>query len=155
MKLLTIASLVFITLTGGTQAIAETGITRQQVKAELAEAIRTGNILAPGDSGYKLNELYPDKYPAALKLDQTTRIQVKAELAEAVRTGAISSSQDDMSNSKRNEVRPDLYPPVDKGQAKTRAQVKAELVEAIRTGAVVTQGDSGVFLNELYPHRYR
>ena len=37
--------------------------TREQVKAELEEAIRTGDILAPGNSGRKLNELYPSRYP--------------------------------------------------------------------------------------------
>jgi len=33
------------------------------VKAELAEAIRTGDILAGGDQGQKLNELFPSQYP--------------------------------------------------------------------------------------------
>ena len=37
--------------------------TREQVKAELAEAQRTGDIIADGESGKKLNELYPSRYP--------------------------------------------------------------------------------------------
>ena len=39
--------------------------TREQVKAELAEAIRTGDILADVDSGgnRKMNEVYPQRYP--------------------------------------------------------------------------------------------
>ena len=39
-------------------------VTRAEVKAELAEAIRTGDIVAEGDSGKKLNELYPNRYRA-------------------------------------------------------------------------------------------
>ncbi len=43
---------------------APQGKTREQVKAELAEALRTGDIVAGGDSGMKLNELFPNRYPA-------------------------------------------------------------------------------------------
>jgi hypothetical protein len=35
------------------------------VKFELAEAIRTSDIIEPGESGMKLNELYPQRYAAA------------------------------------------------------------------------------------------
>ena len=45
-------------------ADASTPITRDQVKAELAEAVRTGDILAAGDTGLKMNELFPGSYPA-------------------------------------------------------------------------------------------
>lgn len=44
-------------------ASAEPGLTREQVKRELAEAIRTGDISPPGDSGLTLKQLYPDRYP--------------------------------------------------------------------------------------------
>lgn len=37
--------------------------TREQVKAELMEAIRTGNMPANDDSGRMLKDLYPDLYP--------------------------------------------------------------------------------------------
>ena len=40
--------------------------TREQVKAELAEAIRTGNILASGESGLKENQLNPQRYSRVL-----------------------------------------------------------------------------------------
>ena len=48
-------------LMAGTPAFA--GTTREQVKAELAEAIRTGDIMAGGESNLKLNEVYPNRYP--------------------------------------------------------------------------------------------
>jgi len=38
--------------------------TRDQVRAELREAQRTGDIVAGGESGQKLNELSPNRYPA-------------------------------------------------------------------------------------------
>ena len=62
--------------------------TREQVKAELAEAIRTGDIVHC-ESGHKLNELFPGQYPAKPAVQGKTREQVKAELAEAIRTGQL------------------------------------------------------------------
>ena len=38
------------------------GRTRGEVRAELAEAIRTGDIMASGDSGQTLREQYPARY---------------------------------------------------------------------------------------------
>ncbi len=58
--------------------------TREQVKAELAEAIRTGDI-EYGERGQKLNELFPGRYPAKPAVQGKTR----AELAEAIRTGQL------------------------------------------------------------------
>jgi hypothetical protein len=41
------------------------GRTRQQVRQELAEAIRTGDIISAGESGQTLREQYPQRYRAA------------------------------------------------------------------------------------------
>ena len=73
-------------------AQAQAGKTREQVRAELDEAIRTGDMIA-GESGLKLNELYPQRYPAVAVLPAKTREQVKAELAEAIRTGDMISGE--------------------------------------------------------------
>ncbi len=62
-------------------------VTREQVRVELAAAIRTGDILAGGDSGLKLNEMYPERYPSKQARAGLTREQVQAELTEAIRTG--------------------------------------------------------------------
>lgn len=62
--------------------------TREQVKAELADAIRTGDI-SYGETGQKLNELFPHQYPAKPAVQGKTREQVKAELAEAMRNGQL------------------------------------------------------------------
>lgn len=63
--------------------------TREQVKAELAEAIRTGDIVIDQESGKKANELFPGRYPAKPVAQGKTREQVKIELAEAIRTGQM------------------------------------------------------------------
>ena len=40
------------------------GPTRQQVQAELAEAIRTGDVYIGGETNLKANEAFPGSYPA-------------------------------------------------------------------------------------------
>jgi hypothetical protein len=61
-----LASVLF----AGTPAFAQ--VTREQVKAELAEAIRTGDIVGEPEQGLKLNQMYPNRYPAK---------QLRADLA--------------------------------------------------------------------------
>ena len=63
--------------------------TRQEVRAELAEAQRTGNMPANDESGCMLNEVNPSAYPPKQALPCKTREQVRAELEEARRTGNI------------------------------------------------------------------
>ena len=134
-------------------AHAQSEKTRDQVKAELADAIRKGDVVAPGDLGLKLNELYPNRYPHAAEVASQTRAQVKAELAEATRTGDIMAAGE--SGLKLNELFPERFPaPIIVATGKTRAQVKAELAEAIRTGDMVVAGESGLKLNEQFPQRY-
>ena len=89
------------------QAIAANDplVTREQVKAELAEAIRTGNIVT-GESSAKLNEQFPQLYPQQAATSSVTRAQVKAELAQAIKTGNIVEGE---SGVKLNEMYPDKY----------------------------------------------
>lgn len=145
-------ALLLLATLGAHGANAQSALTREQVKAELAEAIRTGNMLASGETGLKLNELYPERYPKpAVQLGQT-RDQVKAELAEAIRTGELISTGE--LGLKLNEEFPQRYPAVAVAAGKTREQVKAETAEAIRTGDIVAAGELGLKMNELYPARY-
>lgn len=72
------------TFFGATGAMAQSTaapVTREEVKAELAEAIRTGEILSVGEIGLKMNELYPANYPRQATQTKATRAQVKAERA--------------------------------------------------------------------------
>lgn len=73
---------------GQAMAASDAPMTRAQVKAELAEAIRTGNIVV-GESGEHLNEIYPHNYAAQQSASTVTRAQVQAELAEAAANGQL------------------------------------------------------------------
>ena len=94
-KTLSILSLAIAALAAGNALAADAaaGKTREQVRAELAEAQRTGDIVVSGNNsefkGKKLNEVYAGQYPAKPVVQGKTRAQVVAELEEAQRTGDI------------------------------------------------------------------
>lgn len=122
-------AIAFSALFGGQALAADTSsLTRTQVKAELAEAVRTGNIVFHED-GTLYNEVFPHNYPTKNVVSKT-RAEVKAELAEAVRTGNIMFNE---SGQFYNEVFPNHYP-AKNVVSKTRGEVKAELAEAINNG---------------------
>ena len=134
-------------------AQAHEPVTRAQVIAETREAARTGDLMAPGDSGMKLNELYPDRYPvAAPATAPRSRDEVLAELRAAIRSGDVLAAGD--TGLKENELHPERYPANAVAAGKTRAQVRAETQEAIRVGDIVAAGESGLKLNEQFPRRY-
>lgn len=132
------------------------GKTRAEVQLELAQAIRTGDIVSDNEAhaGKKLNEVFPQNYPAKFQAAGKTREQVLAEYAEAKRTGDISVT--DHRGRKLNEIVPGNYPAKAQVAGKTREQVKAELIEALRTGDIVSDNEahSGKKLNEVFPGRY-
>lgn len=134
------------------RADAQATLSRAEVVAQYEDAIRTGDVLAPGDSGKKLNELYPDRYPMTAPTPALTRAQVVAELQAAIASGDVLAPGD--SGLKMNELYPQHYPAPTAVAGKTRAQVHAETLEAIRTGDILASGDSGLRLNERYPQRY-
>ena len=113
--------------------------TRDQVRVELLEAQRTGDIVVNGDMAKKLNELYPNQYSAKAVVQGNTRAQVLAELAEAQRTGDMVANGD--TGTKLNEINPGQYPAKAAAQGVTRAQVLAELADAPRSG------EFGIFNN--------
>jgi hypothetical protein len=128
--------------------------TREQVRAELAQAMQSGDMLASGESGLTLKQLNPGAYPATASAQAAkSREQVRAELEQAIRTGDILVGGE--SGAKLNEVMPDRYPVVANASSKTRAQVKSELARAIREGEIVSVGEDARKLNEIYPDRYQ
>ena len=92
-------------------------LTREQVRAELAEAIRTGDIVGNNLTGQKLNELYPARYPKPAAAPVKTRAQARAELDEATRTGDLVGNGP--SGQKLKEQFPDRYPLHAVAQGKT------------------------------------
>lgn len=129
---------------------------RDEVRAELAAAIRSGDMVGNSASGQKLNELFPGLYPQkalAPVAQAVSRAQVRADLAEALRTGDVVANSE--SGQKAKELFPGLYPQHAASPGKSRAQVRAELADAIRTGDMVANSESGQKFNELMPQLYR
>ncbi len=101
---------------------------REQVKAELAEATRTGELLAP--SGLKEKSLSPGLYPAEPVVAGKPRDQVKVETAEAIRAGDIAYGEAGL---KRNE----LFPQVNATQRKQGADSTSVSTGTARSGGVM------------------
>jgi len=142
----TLAALLIATI-GVPAAQAQSEKTREQVRAELADAMRSGSMAASGEIGLPQSELNPQRYAAAAP--GRTREEVRIELAEATRSGNLVATGEvgtGLSADFRKRY-PDFAV-----AAKSRAQVKAETAEAIRNGDMLD--DSGLRLNELYPQRY-
>jgi ribosomal protein L30E len=149
--LLTVVAIALSTLTAG-QALASGSApskTRAEVKAELAEAVRSGNMIAHGDSGATLKELYPHRYAQQPAHPGKTRAEVQAELAEAIRSGNM------ITNSERGATLKELYPHRYSQKTvvigKTRAEVKAELVKAVRSGNAIIGGERGATFRHNFP----
>jgi len=132
-------------------AHAEAPKTREQVKAELKEAIRTGDVLAGGDSGLKMNELYPQRYPH-VAVETKTRAEVRTELAAAMREGTIVPAGEG-GMTLRDEF-PQRYPTVAVAPGRTREEVVAETREAIRNGDMYAAGEGLMKLSDEFPQRY-
>jgi hypothetical protein len=127
------------------------GLTRAQVRADLAQAQRSGDIEASGDLGRTLREVSPDRYPAAAASTSLTRGDVAAQLQEARRNGELPVGDTGLT---QYDIAPKNFPSHAAAQGKTREQVQAELAEAIRTGDIVSNNEMGERLNEMYPERY-
>lgn len=126
-------------------AFAQTAMpkTREQVRQELIEAVRNGNI-ARGEQDASMNAM-----PMAAS---RARAEVRAELEAARQNGDLLAAGE--SSLKLNELHPSSYPQRTVLAGKTRAQVLAELAEAQRTGDIVAAGESGLKLNEIHPGLY-
>lgn len=158
---LSVIAIALSTLVAGHALAADSSIakTREQVRAELVEAQRNGNLIADGETGMRQNQLRPDLYPQAATVGKT-RAEVQAELAEARANGDLIANGE--SGARYNQLYPEQYAASRTGadvaetvaQGKTREEVKAELAEAIRTGDMLADGESGMRYNQLYPNRY-
>jgi hypothetical protein len=153
-KYLSTLTLALAALAAGNALAADaaTPKTREQVRAELLEAKRTGDIFAINESGLNLNELYPNSYPTRIASQGLSRAQVQADLVAAQRSGDIVATGE--SSLKLNELYPNSYPAKAVSQGLTRAQVQADLREAQRTGDIIATGESGAKLNQLFPSGY-
>ena len=118
--------------------------TREQVRQELADAVRDGSLMR-GEVESR------GAMPGAMT-NGRTRTEVQAELAAAQRSGDMLAAGE--AGQRANE----LYPSRDAQQSmlagKTRAQVLAELAEAQRSGDLLVAGESSLTQRELHPRLY-
>jgi len=108
-NILSVVTLSVATLFAG-QAIATSSMTTpkttQQVHAELAQAVDSGDMLA-GNNGLQRNEVRPDLYKQPVAAVTKSSAQVRSELAFAVKSGNVIEGQ---SGLRLNETNPDQYP---------------------------------------------
>ncbi len=122
--------------------------TREQINAELTQAVRVGDVLENGDRDRMLNQLFPSRYDAKSTQSSVTREQVQAELARAVRAGEVFENGD--RGRKLNELYPDRYPSKQASAGLTPEQVQAELARAVRDGDLMVS-ERGFTCKEMHP----
>ena len=84
-------------------------LTREQVRAELFQAIRSGDMMGSGESSKTLRQINPRAYPAqAATGAKKTREQVQQELGQAIKSGEMMAAGE--SGAKLNEIAPGRYP---------------------------------------------
>jgi hypothetical protein len=145
------AATVLATLGFAAHAQDMQGLTRAQVRADLAQAQRSGNIEAAGELGRTLREESPGRYPAASAASALTRADVVAQLQQARRNGELMVGDTGLTQA---DLAPGNFPSRKVAPGKTREQVRAELADAVRTGDIVANNETGELLNEIYPTRY-
>lgn len=158
---LSVVAIALSTLVAGHALAADASVakTREQVRAELVEAQRNGDLIADGETGLRFNQVSPHLYPQATVVAKT-RAEVKAELAQAQANGDLIA--DGQTGARFNEAFPAQYAasrtaapaPTVVAQGKTRAEVKAELAEAIRNGELMADGQTGARFKDVNPGRY-
>jgi len=82
--------------------------TRDQVRAELAQAQRDGTLIADGMTGATYRQLNPGYYAPMPAMSMKTRAEVKAELRDAWTSGELVS--DGMTGATYRQLNPGFYP---------------------------------------------
>jgi len=145
------AALVLLAAVAGS-SFAQSGLTRDEVKAEFTRAQRSGDVMPAGETDLLLREMTPARYPAPATGPTRSRDEVRANTRAAARQGDLLAAGE--ADQSQRELRPDLYPLIASGPAKTRDEVMAELREARRSGDLMATGDADMTLRELNPRRY-
>ena len=124
------------------QGSVTVGKTREQVRSELEDARRNGDLIANGETGATYRDLAPHRYAPAAAVQAKSRADVRAEFEAARRNGDLIA--DGQSGATARELFPSAYAAqADVKRAlgittagKTREQVGDELVQARRSGTV-------------------
>ena len=112
-------AIAFSTLFAGQAMAADNApITREQVKAEIVQAVNNGyNVVT--ESGRFAKDVFSSNYPAP-QVESLTRAQVRAELAEAIASGNVIVNE---SGQRANEVFSSNYAQ-DSSIGKSREEVR-------------------------------
>ena len=144
-------SVLAITLAGlvaGQAVAADTStVTREQVRAELAQAVRAGDVVVNNETGERLNARQSGRHASVGSAK--SRAEVSAELAAATRAGWVVI--DNQTGLMLKDLQPASRGQTTAAGGATREQVKAELAEAVRNGDVVVNNATGEKLNTLVP----
>lgn len=147
------AAILSLTTLASAQANAQNapqGLSSEQVRAELVEAARQGDLIVNPSTGETARDLAPHLYPASQQAG-LTREQVRAELVAAERNGGL------IVDPSSGRTVADNNPAVIKTtsvQGKTRGEVVAELAAAERNGELVGNLLTGQKQNEIHPQFY-
>lgn len=142
---------VLIATAAAAQAESMGPKTRDDVRRELAEAVRDGS-LASGEAGLSPREQYPGRYPQPAMAPGRSRADVQAELEAARRSGDVVAAGE--TGLKANELFPSRYPDRPTAMGRTREQVRAERMEARRSGELLAPGEATLTLRELHPGQF-
>ena len=88
-RLSLIALAIASTLSAGHALASDAPKTREQVRAELAQAQRAGTLIADGQTGATFRDLAPHRYATAVTVQGKTRADVRAEYEAARRNGDL------------------------------------------------------------------
>lgn len=111
-----IIALALTALSAGSVFAADmTPKTRDQVRAELAQAQRDGTLIADGQTGATFRQQFPGSYMQPAATSSASRDQVRTELMEAQRNGTLIA--DGQTGATFRDLYPQRYPTVDNMQA--------------------------------------
>jgi hypothetical protein len=134
------------TLAGSGTAFAQECTTREQVQAELRQALRDETILS-GDSSGAIALERAARHPAPPTVaDPALERQMKAELADAVREETILSGDSSGAMALERAARHPAPPTV--ADAARQRQIKVELADALRNETILSGDSSGAIALE-------
>jgi hypothetical protein len=138
------------TLAGSGNAFAQECATREQVQAELRQALRDETILS-GDSSGAIALERAARHPAPPTVaNPALERQVKVELADALRDETILSGDSSGAIALEHAARHPAPPTV--ANAARQRQVQVELADALRNGTILS-GDGTMWQDLGQPHQ--
>jgi hypothetical protein len=136
----------------GAGAQAQSDTSRAEVKADVLQAIRAGNVTVGGEAGLTARQLHPGQYASqGVVGSQLARAEVKAQVVQAQAAGELTVQGEAGLYPRANLVPTGIAVAANHP---ARAVVKAETLAAIRSGDVLVGGEAGLKANQLFPRRY-